>query len=195
MSNRMKSRIHDLQEIKRELDRIKSAGLPSTIRKWPFSPSERDREAQRLFSELDVFWDLASIELNHRIRFKAAHKGLNTDTLNRIWQEHEFFLRFTHEERTTSFKRCEKAVSDRILLTVGEARAALAALWVQMKMPAKHAPAIVQCKLGPEHLTLETVEFHEVKTQNHLSVQPLPPTLSFRRTVPLSVQLLPLTLS
>ena len=151
-----------LEEIKAEISRIENALSPVPIKRWPSSPSERFREAQRLFSNLDTFWDFYRISEIHRTNFKTAHKNLDINTLGQIWEEHEMFRKLTLKERGHLSEQAEQAKASQIVTAIREARSLLTKMWIEMKIPADNACDIVRVDIRPEHLTLENVEFHEV---------------------------------
>ena len=96
-------------EINSEISHIRNALAPTTKKRWPFSPSERYREAQQLFSNLDTFWEIYRVDPSHRADFRATHRDLDNETLSQIWREHETFRRLTLPERSRCSELSERA--------------------------------------------------------------------------------------
>ena len=148
-------------EIESEISRIQGAMIVPPKKRWPFSPSERYREAQHLISNLDTYWEVFKIDNSHRISFKASHKDLDNETLDQIWQEHETMRKLTQDERSRRFELSEKARLEHITGAISDARSTLSSLWSAMRVPADKTFELARCELRPEHLTFETVEFLE----------------------------------
>jgi hypothetical protein len=179
----MDSHRHDtdtcLIEIHSELCRFQKATDPKPKRKWPKAPSERYRESQRLFSNLENFWEIARVGHDHRESFRAKHKGLEIPILNEVWQEYESLKVLTHVVRRKSAGSADLARMQ-IQGLIQDVRAQLRDIWEAMKLPLESTPAFTRTELTIAHLTLENLEFHQVGC----SPFPSPDTLHLPRMKP-----------